>query len=161
RLPVGRLAPVEIRQEFVERGEDRVAVHVYPDPPDPAAPLVVIWPAMGVPARYYRPFATELSQAGLAVAVADLPGTGASTPPPTRRGGQGYAGLADAVGAVLEHLATGDERRRPVLRGHSLGGRACALSRAGAEKPAADGLALIAVGLPCSRSSPPRRGRGV
>jgi predicted alpha/beta hydrolase len=151
---------VEIRH-LVERGEDRVAVHVYPEPPDPAAPLVVIWPAMGVPARYYRPFATELSEAGLAVAVADLRGTGASTPPPSRRSRYGYAELADDVGAVLEHLDRGQQPRRTVLMGHSLGGQACALYLARAEKPAADALALVAVGLPWFRSYSARRGRGV
>ena len=33
---------------------------------------MIVWPAMGVPARYYRPLATELRAAGAAVAVVDL-----------------------------------------------------------------------------------------
>ena len=47
---------MQVRQQHLARGDDRLAVHSYPDP-GPDAPLVVFWPAMGVPARYYRPFA--------------------------------------------------------------------------------------------------------
>src|SRR5262249_21023261 len=114
---------------------------------------------MGVPARYYRPFAGQLRAAGLAVAVADLRGTGASTPTPSRHSRYGYADLADDVGAVLEHLGPRLEGRRVVLLGHSVGGQACALYLARTEKPAADALALVAVGLPWFRSYPPARAR--
>ncbi len=148
-------------QEFVDRGEDRVGVQVYPPPADPGAAMVVIWPAMGVPARYYRRFATELGAHGLAVAVADLRGTGASTPGPSRRSRYGYADLADDVGAVLDHLGPRLDGRRVVLLGHSLGGQAGALYLARTAKSRADALALVAVGLPWYRSYPNRRGPGV
>ena len=65
--------------EYLDRGTDRLAVHVYPDG---GGPVALVLPAMGVPARYYRPFAGHLRDAGLAVLVADLRGTGDSTPPP-------------------------------------------------------------------------------
>jgi predicted alpha/beta hydrolase len=149
----------EIAQEFVERGEDRIALQIYPQPPEPSAPQVIIWPAMGVPARYYRPFATQLAAAGLAVVVADLRGTGASTPRPSRRSRYDYGDLADDVGAVLDHLAP--RGRRTVLMGHSLGGQMCALYLARTENRSVDGLALVAVGLPWFRSYSPRRARGV
>ncbi|GAB3957441.1 hypothetical protein GCM10027614_72920 [Micromonospora vulcania] len=71
----------EYAQEFVDVDGGRLGMQVYPEPAGPAgAPVVVIWPAMGVRARYYRPFAAALRSAGLAVVVADLRGTGASTP---------------------------------------------------------------------------------
>ena len=47
-----------IRQHWIDRGVDRISVQSYPDPqPDPTGPAVVVFPAMGVPAGYYRPLA--------------------------------------------------------------------------------------------------------
>ncbi len=72
----------DYQQEFVDVAGAQLGLQLYPEPADADnAPLILISPAMGVPARYYRPFATALRAAGLAVAVADLRGTGASTPP--------------------------------------------------------------------------------
>jgi predicted alpha/beta hydrolase len=153
--------------EYVERGVDRIAVHVYPEPPG-SDTFAVLWPAMGVPARYYRPFAEALGAAGVYVAVADLRGTGASTPPPSRASRYGYADLAGDVGAVLEALKARRDKRRTLLIGHSLGGQLCALHLALNDWPAGaapavhgaggvDGLALIAVGLPYWRLYPGRR----
>ncbi|WP_432977496.1 alpha/beta hydrolase family protein [Dactylosporangium sp. CA-233914] len=142
--------------ETLERGGDVVALHAHPAPADASA-LAVLWPAMGVPARYYRAFAAQLTAAGVAVVVADLRGTGASTPAPSRASRYGLGELAADVGAVLEHLGPRRAGRRTILVGHSLGGQACALHLA--SDPAADvsGLALLAVGLPYWRTYP--RGR--
>ncbi len=63
-------------------GGDVLALHSYPD--DGTSPIVLILPAMGVPARYYRHFAAELHAAGFAVLALDLRGNGDSTPPPSR-----------------------------------------------------------------------------
>src|SRR5690606_6758740 len=90
--------------------------------------------------------------AGLAVAVVDLRGTGASTPPASRRSRYGYAELTDDVGAVLEHLKPRRDGRRVLLLGHSLGGQACLLHLARTGGADVDGLALVAVGLPYWRS---------
>jgi predicted alpha/beta hydrolase len=131
----------------------RLALHVYPDP-GPRAPVVVIFPAMGTPARFYRPFAQRLGADGVAVVVADLRGTGASTPTPSRADRYGYHDLASDVGSVLEALKARLDGRRYYLLGHSLGGQACALHLATAEDVAPDGpagLLLVAVGLPYYR----------
>lgn len=140
-------------QEWVDRGTDRLGVQVYPDSGDGA--LVVVWPAMGVPARYYRPFAADLLAAGLSVAVADLRGTGSSTPRPGRASRYSYPELVADVGAVLDTLKPRADGRRVLLLGHSLGGQACALhlALAGASgatdsESTVDGLVLVAVGLP-------------
>lgn len=148
----------EYTQEYVE-GAHRLGLHVYPDPSQDA-PVVVLWPAMGVPARYYRPFAAELCRAGCAVIVADLRGTGSSTPAPSRRHRYGYADLASDVGAVLDALKSRLDGRRVMLLGHSLGGQVCALYLAMNSDARVDGLALVAVGLPYHRAYP-RRGLGV
>jgi len=153
-------------QEFLDRGTDRLGLHLYPDPAAADAPVVVVWPAMGTPARYYQPLAQRLHSAGLGVVVVDLRGTGSSTPPASRRSRYGYAELTGDVGAVLAALKPRLDGRRVVLLGHSLGGQLCALHLAlspYAVTPDADvdGLVLVAVGLPWYRSYPRSRARGV
>jgi predicted alpha/beta hydrolase len=145
---------MEYAQSFLDVADQRLGLHVYPEP-GPDAPIVVVWPAMGVPARYYRPFAEQLHAQGLAVVVADLRGTGSSTPRPSRRSRYGYRDLASDVGAVMDHLRP--DGRTVILFGHSLGGQACALhlalSRSDApDMPRVDALALVAVGLPYFRA---------
>jgi predicted alpha/beta hydrolase len=135
-------------RHWVERGNDRLRLHWYEDR-DANAPMVVLWPAMGVPAGYYRPFATALGRAGLAVVVVDLRGTGASTPRATRVSRYGYAELTDDVGAVLDAVKPYRDGRRLVLLGHSLGGQTCLLHLArGGVDGEVDALALVAVGMP-------------
>ncbi|MEU5784419.1 alpha/beta hydrolase family protein [Micromonospora lupini] len=152
----------EYTQEFVDVDGARLGVQVYPEPAGPpGAPVVVIWPAMGVRARYYRPFAAALRSAGLAVVVADLRGTGASTPVPSRADRYGYVELASDVGAVLAALKSRLDGRTRVLLGHSLGGQAALLHLARHGGDAVDALALIAVGVPYWRTYPGRRGLGV
>jgi predicted alpha/beta hydrolase len=113
---------------------------------DAAETVVLVFPAMGVPASYYERFAKSLVDNGFEVFVAELAGTD-------------YAELADHVGATLAALAQRRLGRRTVLLGHSLGGQVCALhlARSGAR---VDGLVLIAVGIPYWRVYGPR-GLGV
>jgi predicted alpha/beta hydrolase len=151
--------PVEYEQTYIDVADQRLGLQVYPEPA-PDAPLVVVWPAMGVPARYYRPLAAQLNAVGLAVVVADLRGTGASTPKPSRSSRYGYGDLATDVGAVLTSLKT--DGRTVLLLGHSLGGQACALHLALAGSATrVDGLVLVAVGLPYFRAYHRKRARGV
>ncbi|MDG4832250.1 alpha/beta fold hydrolase [Solwaraspora sp. WMMD1047] len=142
------------RQEFVDRPDgNRIGVQIYPEPAGvTGGPVVVIWPAMGVRASYYRPLAAALRAAGLAVAVADLRGTGTSTPTPGRRTRYGYAELTDDIGAVQEHLTGWATGRPRLLLGHSLGGQAALLHLAGTGDESVAGLVLVAVGLPYWRS---------
>jgi predicted alpha/beta hydrolase len=152
---------MEYEQSYLEHDGQRLGLHTYPEPETPDAPVVVIWPAMGVPARYYRPFAGQLRDHGLAVVVADLRGTGASTPVPSRRSRYGYAELAGDVGAVLTELKPRLGGRTVLLLGHSLGGQACALYLALEPDHPVDGLVLVAVGLPWYRAYTGPRRRGV
>lgn len=154
--------PAEYRQEFVDVDAHRIGVQIYPEPAGPdGAPVVVICPAMGVRAHYYRPFAAALRAAGLAVVVADLRGTGTSTPVPSRASRYGYPELAGDVGAVLEALKPRLDGRTRLLLGHSLGGHAALLHVALHTGHPVDGLALVAVGLPCWRSYTGARRYGV
>jgi predicted alpha/beta hydrolase len=137
---------------------DALALHRYPD--DGAGPLAVILPAMGVPARYYKPFARELAAAGFAVTAVDLRGNGASTPAPTRATRYGYADLAADVGAVREALEPGRAGRPLLLVGHSLGGQV-GLIHAATDGSDLAGIVLVAVGIPYWRAYPGRRKFGV
>jgi predicted alpha/beta hydrolase len=132
--------------DYLDRGTDRLALHAYPDP---GGPVALLLPAMGVPARYYRAFAEHLHDQGLAVVVADLRGTGDSTPRPSRRSRYGYADLVDDVGAARDTLPQG---RTTILVGHSLGGQVALLYLA--RDAGVDGLALVATGLPYFRAYP-------
>jgi predicted alpha/beta hydrolase len=140
---------MEFVQEFVEHDGERLGLQIYPEPTGTGtAPVVIICPAMGVPARYYRPFAAALRGAGLAVVVTDLRGTGASTPRAGRGSRYGLANLAGDIAAVLAYLKPRLNGRTRLLLGHSLGGQAALLHTAlGTEQPV-DGLALVASGLP-------------
>jgi predicted alpha/beta hydrolase len=145
-------------QAFVNVGTDQLGLHHYPAPDSgDLAPLVTIWPAMGVPARYYRPFARALHAHGWQVVVADLRGTGTSRPRPSRRSHYGLADLVDDVGAVQETLRERSGRRRELLLGHSLGGQAILLHEGLSEQPTTDAIVLVGVGLPYFRSYPGRR----
>jgi len=137
---------------------DSLALHSYPD--DGAAPMVLILPAMGVPARYYRHFAAELHAAGFAVLALDLRGNGASTPRPSRRTRYGYRDLVDDVAAVCAAL-TGRRAGRPLfLVGHSLGGQ-IGLLHAANDPAGIAGVVLVAAGIPYWRAYRSRRRYGV
>jgi predicted alpha/beta hydrolase len=152
--------PTDFTQEYLERGTDRIGLQVYPSPSDDG-PVAIIWPAMGVKARYYRPFAAALGEQGITVVVADLRGTGASTPPPSRASRYGYPEMIDDVGAVSEALKPRLDGRKRLLIGHSLGGQAAILHLALNDPSDVDGLVLVAVGLPYWRQYPGLRGYGV
>ncbi|HEY8533083.1 MAG TPA: alpha/beta fold hydrolase [Micromonospora sp.] len=155
-------AVLEYVQEYVDRGTDRLGLHIYPEPHGNGdAPLVVICPAMGVGASYYRPLAADLHAAGLAVAVADHRGTGTSTPAPSRASAYGYLELAQDVGAVLDALKARRDGRRTLLLGHSLGGQTALLHLALTGDRTVDGLVLVATGLPYWRVYPGPRSLGV
>jgi predicted alpha/beta hydrolase len=102
---------------------------------------------MGVPGGYYERLAVSFGDAGFAVAVADLRGTGESIPTPSRGSLYGYQELVDDIGAVLEALAPQREGRKTILLGHSLGGQACVMRLARSQQ-GVDGLVLVAVGMP-------------
>jgi predicted alpha/beta hydrolase len=138
---------------------DVLALHHYPD--SGSGPLAVILPAMGTPARYYKPFAIELGAAGFAVTAVDLRGNGASTPTPARSTRYGYADLVDDVGAVGTALESRRAGRPLLLVGHSLGGQLALIHAASAAAPAVAGIALVAVGIPYWRAYPGRRKYGV
>ncbi|GAA3308527.1 alpha/beta hydrolase family protein [Streptomyces cinereospinus] len=145
-----------------DTGADRLTVSL-PDGADLAVlhwpgqvgePLVVVWPALGVRARFYRRFAAALAAHGLGVAVADLRGQGNSLPRPNSSARYGYHELATvdypAVVGALRERAPGS----PVfLLGHSIGGQ-IGLMYAARNPSSLDGVLLVAAGTPHFRSYP-------
>lgn len=136
-------------QLLVDRGSDQIAVSLYEQAEGDT--LVIIFTAMGVPAGYYERFAVALNAAGFGAAVADLRGTGASRPRPSRASRYGYDELTGDVGAVLEALAPHRDGRRTILLGHSLGGQLCLMHLARSADDV-DGVILLAVGVPYWRT---------
>lgn len=114
---------------------------------DPGAPLVIVLPAMGVPAGYYGPFVDELASHGVHAAVADYTGQGESVPATGRGRDHGYAHLAhEWLPRVLDELRTGHDG--PVIGlGHSLGGHILLAHLARADS-VLDGLVLVGSGTP-------------
>lgn len=112
----------------------------------PAAPVLVLVPAMGMRAAYYAPFAAALPTAGFHVAVTELRGhEAAGGRRPGRRYDFGYADLAADLAAALAAVRAELPSAPVVLVGHSMGGHvACAHL---AEHPdAAVALMLVASG---------------
>ncbi|WP_306337906.1 alpha/beta fold hydrolase [Streptomyces sp. KL118A] len=169
RLPVRALrAPAPER--FLPSGSG-------PAPGPPPAPAVLVLPAMGVPARFYRRFAHQLHAEGLTVLTVDLRGQGEATPSTTGRGapGHGYRAIVEedlpAVVAAIRD-ALGSEPPLHLL-GHSLGGQLglvhAALSRrsggsggsGGSRGSGVDGVAVVATGSVWFRAYGPLRGPGL
>lgn len=113
---------------------------------DPDAAVVLVVPAMGLGARWYRPLLEALAAAGVHAAVTETRGHEEGAPPPGRRHDHGYADLVADLDATARLLT--DEVGGPlVLLGHSLGGQVA--SALLAQRPdAAAGLALVASGSP-------------
>lgn len=113
---------------------------------DPAAPVFLVVPAMGMRASFYTPLLEALRGAGVSAAVVELRGhTAAPAPPPGRGHDFGYAELVGDVAAAVDALG-GALPSAPVLPlGHSLGGHLVSAFAARHPERVA-GLALVASG---------------
>lgn len=90
----------------------------------PDAPALLVVPAMGVRAGYYRPLLEALNGTGIHAAVMDLRGhEGQGGRVPGWRYDFGYADLVDDVGAAVALLADELPEAPTYLLGHSLGGQ--------------------------------------
>lgn len=106
--------------------------------------IVVLLPAMGVVAGYYRPLIDNLVEAGLTVVVADPRGHGRSNVRASRRVDWGYRELVELdLAAVLDAVRQRFPDRPVYALGHSLGGQVACL-HAAAHPGGLAGVALIA-----------------
>jgi len=87
-----------------------------------ARAVFLLLPAMGTSARYYRPFAEASAAIGFHCVLPELPGSGASSPRPSRKIDYGYRDLLDRWAVPLVRVTRQRYGRLPlVLLGHSLG----------------------------------------
>lgn len=137
----------EYEQHYIDGDGYRLGAHRYPGDAERA---LIMLPAMGVPAGYYRRFALQLRDTGFDVSVIDLRGTGSSTPKPARRVNFGYQDLIEDISVFYRRLAPDTGGRRTLLLGHSLGGQLGLLHQALRGSAGIDvaATAVIASGLP-------------
>ncbi|GAA2340553.1 alpha/beta fold hydrolase [Saccharopolyspora halophila] len=137
-------APAPVIGE-VAAGDYRIKVRAArQDAPD--SPVLVLAPAMGVPAGYYRKFVAHLHRQGLQVVSYDVRGQGETEPRVTRGIDFGYQDFVDDLDGVLDVVdeTFPDTAPRFVL-GHSLGGQIAMLHTA-ARPGRVRGAILIASG---------------
>ncbi len=94
--------------------------------------VLLLFPAMGVEAAYYEPFATYLAQEGLTTITADLRGLGHSSIRPGRKIDYGYEEMMQLdYLSVFKSIDQQFPGKKKIVLGHSLGGQlaACFLSR--------------------------------
>jgi predicted alpha/beta hydrolase len=131
----------------VSAGTDLV-VRAYPGEDD--RPVVVVWPALGVPARFYETFVPPLREQGFSVALADYRKVDG------RASRFGYHDFASTdFPAVVAEARKRFPGRPVLLLGHSLGGQ-IALAYASRRPEEVDGIVLVAASTPYYRAYPPR-----
>ena len=117
---------------------------------------VLVWiPALGVPARTYETFATELAHRGVAVVVHEWRGFGSSSLRASRQCNWAYRELLAVDIPATRAAATRVFGRVDVIGGHSLGGQLATCSLALAHESVAQ-LWLVASGSPYWRAFPRR-----
>ncbi len=120
---------------------------------------VLLWlPALGVAAKHYQAFATQLAERGIAVFMHEWRGNGSSNLRPTRENNWGYKEILGLDLPQSFDAAAKKFRDVPLLiGGHSLGGQLASLF-ASQYPNAFSQLWLVASGTPDWRSFPaPRR----
>ncbi|MFM1876867.1 MAG: hypothetical protein RL266_2604 [Bacteroidota bacterium] len=106
--------------------------------------VCIVFPAMGVYAKYYQPLAVELAKNGLTTVTADLRGNDASSIRPRRGTDFSYTDLIHLdMHSVITEIRSRYEKVPLYLFGHSLGGQLSCLY-ASKHPQAVDGLILSA-----------------
>jgi predicted alpha/beta hydrolase len=111
---------------------------------DPAAPVLLIVPAMVVKAKFYRALATALHARGLSCATVDLRSQGESLPPLREGPDFGYREMIEQdLPAIASALRARFPQAPVVLFGHSLGGQLALLFGSAAPRQVA---AIVGIG---------------
>ncbi len=92
------------------------------------APTLLIYPAFGVKATYYKPFAEKLTALGINVVTADLRGHGLSSVRPDAQNNYGFLEMTYDLKAVSDHLKQENPTSKIYILGHSLGGQTASLA---------------------------------
>ena len=150
-------APAGLEESAVETPDGaRLALRLLPHP-DPAAPVVLVLPAMAIKAKFYLPLLKAFHAAGLTAAVADLRAQGDSTPKLGEGADFGYRELLEVdLPAVTATLRARFPQAPLHLFGHSVGGQ-LALLYAAAEPEGVVSVTTIGTGSVYWRSFPAQR----
>jgi len=112
---------------------------------------VLVAPALGVRASYYRKLCEALRARGFATVAVDLPGHGESPVRANRRTDWGYTSVIEHYAAALRALHGGLPGVPMLVVGHSIGGQV-ALMAAGTNLPGLRGVVVVASGSPYWRT---------
>lgn len=113
----------EVIKVAVDGGAASFVVRAWPAG-DPAAPVVLITPAMAVKAKFYRAVAEALNSRGLSAATVDLRAQGESQPGVRESPAFGYHEMIEQdLPAITGALRERFPHAPLVLFGHSLGGQ--------------------------------------
>ncbi|MBV1860388.1 MAG: alpha/beta fold hydrolase [Nannocystaceae bacterium] len=129
-------------------GVQRAALQM---PVETARAAVVVAPALGVRASYYRKLCGSLNALGFATAAVDLPGQGKSPVRANRRTDWGYGALIEHYASALRVLHGVMPDVPTFIVGHSIGGQV-ALMTAGMDIPGLSGVVVVASGCPYWRT---------
>ncbi|TGK33419.1 alpha/beta fold hydrolase [Leptospira gomenensis] len=146
---------VEKNKFFVRSGDSySLSVHSFlSNDPKIENPLI-LFPAMGIPGKFYVKVALQLAQAGFRVYVADLRGSGDSGPAPSRKNDFGYSDLIyKDWPAIVSSVCQRHPEAKPILIGHSLGGQLSSIY-SGLHPNETKGLILVATGTPFFKHFP-------
>ena len=111
------------------------------------APTVILYPAMGVRASYYKDFASRLSSVGIHCITIDWRGYGKSNVRPSRKINHGFQVLINDMNEVVDYTRHTFPNSKIYLTGHSLGGQIGSLFSVRYFNKI-KGLILIAAGTP-------------
>lgn len=116
---------------------------------DAEAPVVMILPAMGVPARFYSRLASAIAEAGCHAVLHDLRGLGQSDRRANRDTDWSYETLVlEDLPTVLAHVQRSFAKSPIIFLGHSLGGHLALLHLGWTPDSPVRGVALVASGNP-------------
>lgn len=112
---------------------------------------VLIAPALGVRASYYRKLCGDLQARGFVTVAVDLPGQGESPTRADRRTDWGYPAVIEHYAAALRTLHEATPSLPKYLIGHSIGGQV-GLMVSGTDVPGLEGVVVVASGCPYWRT---------
>ena len=107
------------------------------------APVLLFFPAMGVRAEFYSPFAASLNQEGITLITADLRGLGTSSVRPSSSVDFGYKEMLGDFEVIVQKTKEQFPTAPLYIGGHSLGGQLACL-HASKHPEDIEGLVLIA-----------------
>lgn len=123
---------------------------------EPAYPVCLVLPAMGVRGSFYESFARAIGSLGMPAVTVDLRGQGESSERARHGASFGYREIVELdLPAAVSAVEARFPGRAVLLVGHSLGGQLAALAIS-LRRVRADGLVLIASGTAHWRAWPPR-----